>query len=343
MSISEISFTPRNNEKKRRCVILAVLPFLLFLLFFLSLCIGSGECSISRACAAAFRGDYASPDLRILVYIRLARAAAAVLSGSALAVSGLLIQAVLLNPMAAPNLIGVNAGAGLSSILLIALFPTAIRFMPLFAFVGAMAAACLIYAVSAFGGADKLTVTLVGVAVGSILTAGINTVKTLFPDSVYDISGFMIGGLSGVSYRTLLPAALVILPSLVLAAFLARRADILTLGDEVAHTLGLSVTPTRFFLLALAAALAGSAVSFAGLLGFVGLLVPHIMRRLVGASHRALIPASAMGGAMLLLLSDLIARSLFSPYELPVGILLSLIGGPFFIFLLFVRRKERTR
>jgi iron complex transport system permease protein len=311
----------------------------LALSFFASLSVGSAKADIFGAFSDLFSGNFESPDFRILFYVRLPRVLGALLSGAALAASGAIIQAVLNNAMAAPNIIGVNSGAGFFAVLLIAAFPSAVGFVPIAAFFGALGACLLIYAIASKTGADKMTVTLVGIAVGSILGAGINTLKTLFPDSVYDADSFMIGGLSGVGFSKLALAAIIIFAGLILACVFARGLDVLSLGDESARSLGMNVRCARFLFLTLAAALAGAAVSFAGLLGFVGLLVPHIMRRLVGADHRALVPASVLGGALLVLLCDLVSRTLFAPYELPVGILLSLLGGPFFIILVLARRN----
>jgi iron complex transport system permease protein len=142
-----------------------------------------------------------------------------------------------------------------------------------------------------------------------------------------------------VNYAKLFPAWIIIIVAIVCAIILSRRVDILTLGEESATGLGLNVPLWRFILLILASALAGAAVSFAGLLGFIGLIVPHIMRRLVGNRHSLLIPMSAMGGATLVLICDLAARVVFAPYEIPVGIILSLLGGPFFIALVLTQRR----
>ena len=153
-------------------------------------------------------------------------------------------------------------------------------------------------------------------------------VKTVFPDSLYNSNAFLVGGISGVSMARLSPACWLIGLGLVCAWLMAKDTDVLNLGEETAGSLGMNVKATRFLLLLLASVLAGSAVSFAGLLGFVGLLAPHICRRFVG-------------GATLVLLCDLAARLLFAPYELPVGIILSLVGGPFFLILILVQRKSR--
>ena len=152
---------------------------------------------------------------------------------------------------------------------------------------------------------------------------------------------FLIGGFSGITLQDLSPAWILIAAGLLAAVLFARESDLLTLGDETAAGLGLNVPLTRFLLLTAASCLAGAAVSFSGLIGFVGLLVPHIARRFTGGRHRLLIPASALLGAALVLICDTLSRVLFAPYELPVGIFLSLLGGPFFLFLLLHKKSSR--
>jgi iron complex transport system permease protein len=330
----------RHKSRMRAASLLAALSALAAVLFILALYLGSTAVSLGDMLRALAAGDRSAAAYRILVYVRLPRALGALLSGAALAVAGVLIQAVLHNPMAAPHLVGVNAGAGLFAVLAMVLFPTAVALIPVSAFLGALLACLLIWLIASRVGAGRVTVTLVGVAVSSILTAGINTVKALFPDSIYDAHSFLLGGLARVRYAALLPAAVVIVLGLAAALLLALRADLLSLGGDAAASLGVRVVRTRFWMLSLAALLAGAAVSFAGLLGFVGLLVPHILRRFTGNRHRVLIPAAALGGGCLVLLSDTAARVAFAPYELPVGILLSLLGGPFFIFLVLTERRR---
>ena len=323
-----------NGEKRRR--LLMVTALLLAVSFAAALCFGSTRISLPEALRAWAAGDRHNPDLRILLHVRLPRACAAAVTGGGLACAGALIQAVLHNPMAAPNVIGVNAGAGLAAVALMALCPAGAGFVPAAAFCGAVLACLLIYGIASRTGAGRMTLTLVGIAISSMLSAGINTLRTLYPDSLYDANVFMIGGLSGVTMaRLTLPAAV-----LLAAILCARRLDVLSLGSDSAAGLGLNVRRNHLFLLLLAAALAGGAVSIAGLLGFVGLVVPHIGRRLVGGAHRGLMPFCAMGGGVLVLLCDLLGRVMAAPYELPAGILLSFLGGPFFIALILMQRKQ---
>lgn len=306
-----------------------------------SIFFGATHTSVKEAIEALHKGQMSSAAYRIIFYVRIPRVLAAMLSGSALAVAGVIIQAVLNNAMAAPNIIGINAGAGLASLGMIALAPSALSWMPLASFLGAMAAFLCIYAIAAKTGASRMTITLVGIAISSILTAGMNTIKTIFPDSIYNANSFLVGGFAGVGYQNLHPAYIMILLGLLMSFFLAKDMDVLSLGEQTAFSLGMQVKRLRFCLLMVASLLAGCAVSFAGLLGFVGLVVPHIMRRIVGSEHRLLLPMSALGGAVLVVLCDLISRVIFAPYEIPVGIILSFIGGPFFIALILMQRKGR--
>ncbi|MEG0753447.1 MAG: iron ABC transporter permease [Angelakisella sp.] len=306
----------------------------------LSLCLGSVPIPL-RQFFTVFQGDSSSASARILLYVRLPRTVAALFAGAGLAGAGVIIQSLLNNPLASPNIIGVNAGAGFFAVLCCALFPAVPQFVPFGAFLGALLAVLLVYAVAKRTGASRLTIVLAGVAVNSFLNAGTDTVHTFIPDALVGSNAFRIGGLSGLSVQTLRPACMMIALALVFAFLLRNELDILSLGDETAASLGLAVKRYRFLLLIAASCLAGASVSFAGLLGFVGLIVPHTARFLVGSEARWLLPLSALMGAALLTICDLLARLVFAPYELPVGILLSFLGAPFFIWLLLHQRGGR--
>lgn len=337
MSIWGRSLSRRGKKPVASAVKLTALTVLAFLCAMLGLAIGSSSIALGPALREIFVGGAVSPQSRILLYVRWPRVCAAMLSGSALAVSGMLIQAVLGNPLASPNVIGVNAGAGFCTFLAMAFFPGISGAAPAGAFLGALAAVLVVCAVAAGSGGSKLAIILAGVAVSSIFTAGINTIKTFFPETIYNGSTFLIGGFAGVSAENLTPAWGIILLALAAVWLLAGQADLLCLGEESARTLGVNVGAARFLLIVLACVLAGCAVSFAGLLSFVGLLAPHMVRRLFGEAqtgHKILLPAAALLGAGFVALCDLLSRVLFAPYEIPVGILLSFLGGPFFLFLM---------
>ena len=336
MSILQKSSTPKYLNNKKTVTVFTVLATLFVLFSVLSILFGSTTVDL----LSMLKGDN-DKAYRIIMHIRLPRTVGAILSGCALAVSGVLIQAVLNNPIASPNIIGVNSGAGLAAVLLITAFPTLISYIPVAAFLGALTSCFIIYLFSLKSGADKITIALVGIAVSSILSAGINLVKILFPDSVFDADLFLIGGLSGVTLKKLILPAILIYFAVLISVILSRATDIITLGDETAQTLGINTKVFKFALLVIASVLSGSAVSFAGVIGFVGLLVPHIARKFVGTKHRLLIPSCALMGSCLVLICDLFGRLIAAPYEVSVGVILAFLGGPFFIALIFSKRKNR--
>lgn len=329
------------DASKRNRWAVAVLAAALAAAVLLSLRCGSQELSLSQVWQALVGGGAAGPADRIVRYVRLPRTAAAVLAGAALGVAGALIQAVLNNAMASPNVIGVNAGAGFASMAASAVLPGAAAVLPGASFAGALAAALFIWMLAARAGLSRTTLILAGVTVSSILTAGMNTLKLLFLDAAVGSTAYLLGTLSGVTFPQIGRAGPGLAAGFVLALLLAADLDVLQLGEDIAAGLGLSVGRTRFLALLAAALLAGSAVSFCGLLGFVGLLAPHMARRLVGGGMRWLLPATALLSADLVLLCDVLARVLFAPFELPVGILLSLLGGPFLLYLLLRRKRSR--
>lgn len=327
--------TPRHNRR-----VAAGLLACLLLAGVFSLALGPVALSPAEVLTALIgRGD--DTAFQIVRNFRLPRTLGCLLAGAALAVSGAIIQSVLANPLAAPNIIGVNSGAGLMVALCCALVPTAAAWVPVMAFAGALGGVLLVLAIARRTGASRLTLVLAGVAVSSVFGAGIDAILTFFPDALNGYSDFRIGGFSNLTMAKVVPALWLILAALIAALSLSHEMDVLALGSDTAQSLGLPVKRCRLALLTIAAALAGAAVSFAGLLGFVGLIVPHMMRRLVGEESRPLLLTCALGGGALLTLCDTLARILFSPYELPVGIVLSLGGGPFFLWLLLRQRGGR--
>lgn len=289
--------------------------------------------------AAVLVGRGGALQTQIVLYARLPRLCGCLLAGAALACAGVIIQGVLGNPLAAPNIIGVNSGAGLATAICCAAAPGAAALTPIAAFLGALAGVMLVLFISERAGAARITLVLAGVAISGMFSAGIDAVVTFFPDALNGYTDFRIGGVRNLSMARLTPAFWVIAAALLIALSLSNELDLLLLGRETAQSLGLPVRGLRLVLLMLAAALAGAAVSFAGLLGFVGLLVPHIMRRLLGEDSFPLLLSSALGGGLLLTVCDLASRLIFAPFELPLGVVLSLTGGPFFIRLLLKQRR----
>lgn len=294
---------------------------------------GTSEISINRIFEVILADD-GSTERMVIWNIRLPRMILAVLVGINLALAGAILQGVMNNPLADPSIIGISSGAGLFGIFILVLFPEYQQFVPIAAFLGAMLAAVMIYLLAWKGGIEPTRIILAGVAVSALFGAGISATLVFFSDRVHGALTFMNGSLSSRSWpevQTILPYTII---GLLLAMSASRKLNILILGDDVARGLGLNVERTRLFFTALAALLAASAVSVVGLLGFVGLIVPHSIRLLIGNNYKYMFPAAALLGAALLMFSDTFARTVFSPTEIPVGIVMAVIGAPFFLFLL---------
>ncbi|MDD3346740.1 iron ABC transporter permease [Oscillibacter sp.] len=327
------------TSPKGKALVIFLLGAMLCVAAALSLRCGSQDYSLAQLLDALRQGEGA--PWRILVHVRFPRTLAALLAGSALALAGALMQAVLNNAMASPNVIGINAGAGFGAMLVSCLLPAA-GLLPAASFLGAFGAALFIYALARRAGLSRTTLILAGLAVSSVLTALVNLLTLLYPDTVMGATGFLLGGFSGVTLAVVRGAAVYLAAGAALCVVLAGDLNVLQLGEESAASLGLHVERVRLVSVLSAALLAGGAVSFSGLLGFVGLLVPHMARRLVGGDNRWLLSASALLGGSFVLLCDVLARVLFAPFELPVGIVMSLLGGPFFLYLLLHRRGGRV-
>lgn len=325
-----------NKRVKRR---LAALALLLLAAMGAGLIGGTADISMGEFWTGLRTGS-STPSGRILLYVRIPRVLGAVVAGMGLAVAGAVIQTILNNPLAGPNIIGVNSGAAFAVILTGAFFPHAYGVLPLVSFAGAFLAVLFVYFFGKKTGSSKMTIVLAGVALNSLLNGASDAISILSEDSLISGNLFKIGGLNGINTKVLTTAGIIVMASVLLLLMLHNELEVFSLGEETARTLGLPVGFYRFLFLGLAAVLAGAAVSFAGLLGFVGLIVPHIARMLAGEESRYLILVSALLGALLLVACDTAARTWFAPYELPVGIVLSFIGAPFFIWLL-LRRKKR--
>ena len=305
---------------KRRILILLVLAVLACFGGIISIMKGSVNVPLNEI-IAAMTGGSAGMHQQIILNIRLPRTIVAGLVGVNLALSGAILQAVMKNPLADPHIIGISAGAGIMGIFIMLLFPDLSWLITPAAFAGAMGAAILI-------------IILAGVAVSAFLGAGISALMIIYSDRVHSALMWMVGGLSARSW----PQVMIIWPytlaGMIFTLLAARHLNILQLGDELAKGLGLRVERTRLILTAAAALLAASAVSVVGLLGFVGLIVPHAARLMIGSDYRYLLPATIFLGAATVMLSDTFARVAFAPVELPVGIIMAAIGAPFFLFLL---------
>ena len=325
------------ERAKRNRRILAGLAFLLMCAVAAGLLCGAATVTLGDI-AGIFHRDGLTKEGRIMLFVRLPRVAGAVVAGMGLAASGAVIQLILNNPLAGPNIIGVNAGAGFAVVLCGALIPAGYSILPFAAFLGAFITVLLVYCIGKKTGASRITLVLSGGADNSLLNGATDAVYIFSEESLMASNLFKIGGLSGINMDVLKMAGFTVFVIIFLLLLFHNELEVFALGEETAHTLGLSVGFYRLFFLLLAAGAAGAAVSFAGLLGFLGLLVPHMARRLVGEECRDYIIASVLLGALLLVGCDTAARTVFAPYEVPVGIILSFLGAPFFLWILFRSR-----
>ncbi len=288
-----------------------------------------------------------SADETILLELRLPRVLGGALVGAALATAGVLFQGLLRNPLADPYIIGTSAGAGFAATVAILILPTASLLgfgaVTLSAFVGGLLAVLLVYRLARVDGrSSPVTLLLAGVVVNTVLGYLGSLSILLFEGSEFrlrHVFTWLMGGIVVNDPRQLLAAGPIIVVGIVVAYGFAVPLNALTVGEEGAQALGVDLNRESRRIIALGALLTGTAVSISGLIGFLGLAVPHILRLMIGPDHRRLLPASALAGAALLVLADTVARSILAPTELPVGIFTALLGGPLFLFLL--RRNGR--
>lgn len=313
----------RSIPKTKRFIILTAL---------LALCIAAGLCL----------GSIMTTDSLIIIGLRLPRVLAAMLAGAELSVSGLLLQTISGNGLCAPNIIGVNAGGGFGVMLLSCIAPSLWRLLPFSAFLGALICALLVIKIakSASGEISKYTLILSGIAVGAFFSAATSFLILRFPESASSYSSFSLGGFSGITISKLSIPFIITLICIAISLILAAKIKLLLLGDDIASSIGVNVGKTRTVCLILSAALAGCAVSFAGLLGFIGLAVPHICRKFFGQDVKTNIIACIEIGAILTIIADLLGRVLFAPSELPAGVITAVLGAPFLIYLITAEKKR---
>lgn len=285
----------------------------------------------------------------VLLAIRLPRACLAVLVGAGLAVAGASLQGLFRNPLADPALIGVSSGAALAAVSVIvlgggtvAMLPLALRgfALPLVAFAGGLLVTLTVYRIAGRDGrTDVATMLLAGVALNAMTSAGIGLLIFLSDEQqLRDLNFWMLGGLGGVTWTKMLPALPLFIVAIAALSLFARHLNALLLGETEALHLGFDVERTKRWIVVFAALATGAAVSLTGVIGFVGLVVPHLVRILLGPDHRIVLPVSILLGASLMLVADLAARFVVLPAELPIGIVTAGVGGPFFLWLLMRRR-----
>ncbi|WP_241236261.1 FecCD family ABC transporter permease [Brevibacillus marinus] len=279
----------------------------------------------------------------IILQVRLPRVLVAALVGAALAVSGAVMQALFRNPMADPGIIGVSSGGSLGAVIAIYLGLAHLHYLlvPAAAFGGALAAAFFVYLLATGRGLTPMgTLLLAGIAVSSFLSATTSLILSFSQENVMrEILFWMMGGLAARGWAHVTMIALPVLGGVAMLCCYARYLNILLLGDESAQSLGVQAQRTRTVLLAVSSLVTGAAVSVSGVIAFVGLVVPHIIRILIGPDHRLLLPVCAFGGAIFLIAADLFARMAIRPAELQVGIVTAFVGAPFFLYLLRKQKK----
>lgn len=305
----------------------------------LALLAGNSAVSAGQTLEVLLGGGSAAARL-IVLQVRLPRILAAAAAGAGLSVSGFLLQGNLDNALASPGILGINHGAGLFVLLAALLFPYQAAARGLMAFAGALLVTALVYFLSAVSGLSRTSVILSGVAVSALCTAVSDVIISLKPETVADRAAFQLGGFATLTASSVYLAAPVILVGILLAAVFAPALDLMALGDETAGGLGLPVRAVRGGFVLCAALLAAAAVSMCGMIGFVGLLVPNTLRLLRHGRSRGGLLLCAAYGAAFLVLCDTLARLAAFPYELPCGLILSVMGAPFLIYTLLRRRKR---
>ncbi len=275
-----------------------------------------------------------SENYRIVYLIRMPRVFCGILAGTNLALAGCILQGILRNPLADPGIIGVTAGAGLFAMVIMIILPEITNLVPIAAFIGAMVAVAIVFALSWQRGVQPLRMILAGVAVAAFFGGAQTALMVFYSDRIQSTINWMAGGFQGASWShvsMILPYTLL---GLAAVFFISRWLNALQLGEDTARSIGLPVEKIRFVLLILAALLAASAVSVAGMLGFVGLVIPHMVRLVTGSDFDYLLPCSAIWGGAFVSMTDSAARLALAPIEVPVGVFMSFFGAPFFLYLL---------
>ncbi|MBB1248924.1 iron ABC transporter permease [Rhizobium sp. G21] len=336
---------------------LAALVALALAVTVFSIGVGASSASLPRflydwLSSAPQDGVEALRDRIMILDIRLPRAILGLMAGAGLAVSGAIMQGLFRNPLADPGVVGVSAGASLGAVGSIVLGASALAplasllgpfLIPIAAFVGGLTVTMLLYAIASRDGETQVaTLLIAGIAIGALAMAGTGLLVYMAEDQqLRDISFWSLGSLAGASWDKALITLGVVGPSLIMLPFLARGLNAFTLGEAAAMHMGVPVETLKKACIFLVAAMTGVAVAFCGVIGFVGIIVPHILRLAIGPDHRFLLPASALLGGTLLIGADIAARIVVAPAELPIGILTALMGAPFFLWILFRGRASR--
>ncbi|MDN9008545.1 FecCD family ABC transporter permease [Brevibacillus laterosporus] len=317
-------------------LVLVILFLVLIVCTLLSIAFGTTRIPIPDILATFVGGDVTNRI--VILELRMPRTLMAIMIGAALGVAGAITQGVFRNPLASPDLLGVTGGGSVAAVAFMTFSngQTSIHWLPLLAIGGAFATAFINYTFAWRGGVSPYRLVLIGIGISTAMSA---LTTFLLLSGPAHLASQILGWLTGTIYGTSMKHVIAVLPWIIffvpLAWLLARRLNVLTLGDEIATGLGNPVQTTRFLLILISVALAGAAVGLAGNISFIGLTAPHIARRLVSSLYGVLIPASALLGAIILVLADLAGRMLFSPADIPAGVFTAIIGAPFFLYLLY--------
>ena len=310
----------------------------LFVLFIFAVNTGSLKVTPSELFSGLFI-EY-NPDVATIYDLRFPRIFIAMLGGAATAVSGVLLQAVMKNPLADPGVIGVSSGASLVAVIVTAFFPSLFFLTPMLAFIGGLVAFLLVYSLSWKGGLSPLRIILVGVAVNALCTGLMSAFNSATGSSYTGVASIVNANITQKTWDDFQTLAVYVVIGLVASFFVTNQCNLLSLEDKTARSLGMNVTRSRIVISVIAVLLASISTAVVGAISFLGLIVPHIARLLVGSNHKVLVPYSILLGAFTLLLADTIGRTVASPYEISAAVVMSVIGGPFFIFLL--RRSKQN-
>ncbi|MGF7184693.1 iron complex transport system permease protein [Desulfitispora alkaliphila] len=287
--------------------------------------------------------DWTSTAEMIVYNLRVPRIMLGGVVGASLAVAGASFQGLLKNPLADPYILGISSGAAVGAVMAFVIGAKTVGLVPLLAFIGAMAAISAVYQLAKIGGRVAVeTLILAGVVVGSFLTAILSFLLTRSYSNLEQVVFWLMGSLSLRSWDYLIYTIPTVFIGMIALWLLSRELNAMALGEETAHHLGVAVEKAKILILFLATLVTALAVSMAGTIGFVGLVIPHIVRMIWGPDHRVLIPIAAMTGAIFLVWADTIARTVIAPSELPVGVITALIGAPFFGYLLRTRKKSMS-
>ena len=329
--------TPTLSSSKKICMILATV-FVLCFTILISLRIGSIDISFKELIEGMFLNRQ-SNNFLIIRDLRMPRVLSAVLIGGNLAVAGALLQTTMKNPLADPGIIGISSGASLGAIAVMVIFTDLIKYKIIIAFIGGIIAACLVYLIGEDKGFSPVRIILAGVCVNPILNALSSMVTVFNSAGVSSIQTWLLGSLVNVTWNDFKILALYTIVGIALCLLVIKSCDLMGLGDKTAQSLGLNVNRVRVMITFVAVFLTSISTGVGGVISFVGLVIPHICRFLIGSSHKFLIPFSYFMGGFLLLVADTVSRNIFRPYEIPVGLTMCLVGGPFFIYIL--RRSKR--